>query len=90
MKSAKPGDSTSGVELQNVSPFGIWILVEEREHHLSFDEFPWFRDATVAELSDIVCPRPDHLRWPRLDVDLTLDSIEHPEDYPLVSRGRQG
>ena len=86
MKSAKPGDSTSSVELQNVSPHGMWILVDEREHHLPFEQFPWFREATVAQLSAILSPRPGHLRWPRLDVDLTLDSIVHPEAYPLVSR----
>jgi hypothetical protein len=26
-----------------------------------------------------------HLRWPDLDVDLALESIEHPERYPLGS-----
>jgi len=28
-----------------------------------------------------------HLYWPELDVDLDLDRIEHPENYPLVARG---
>ncbi len=41
----------------------------------------------MAQLSDIRCPRAGHLRWPALDVDLTLDSIVNPEAYPLVSRG---
>ncbi len=26
-----------------------------------------------------------HLYWENLDLDLSLDSIEHPERYPLVS-----
>ena len=30
-------------------------------------------------------PRPEHLSWPELDVDLTLESIDRPEDFPLVS-----
>ena len=64
---------------------GIWILVDDREHYLPFEQFPWFREATVSQLSDIVCPRPGHLRWPQLDVDLTLDSIVDPKAYPLVS-----
>ena len=90
MKSAKPGGSTSGAELQNVSPQGIWILVDDREHYLPFDRFPWFRNATVSQLADIERPRPEHLRWPGLDVDLTLASIEDPERYPLVSGGAAG
>jgi hypothetical protein len=26
------------------------------------------------------------LYWPDLDIDLAVDSIEHPEQYPLVSQ----
>jgi hypothetical protein len=31
-------------------------------------------------------PAPHHLYWPDLDVDLAVESIEHPERFPLVSR----
>jgi len=30
----------------------------------------------------------DHLHWPGLDVDLHLESIEHPERFPLLARER--
>ena len=86
MKSAQPGASTSGVELANVSQHGLWLFIDGREHFLPFDSFPWFRDATIAELGRIERLGPDHLHWPDLDVDLTVDSIEHPERFPLVSR----
>jgi hypothetical protein len=87
MRSAEPGTSTSAVELANVSPHGFWLLIDAREHYLPFDAFPWFRDATIGQLSRIERPTRDHLYWPDLDVDLTLDSIERPDAYPLVSRG---
>lgn len=77
--------TTSTVELSNVSPHGLWLLVDERELYLPFDEFPWFRDATIGQLARIERPAAGHLRWPDLDVDLSLGSIEHPERYPLVS-----
>jgi hypothetical protein len=32
-------------------------------------------------------PSTDHLYWPDLDVDLSVRSIEHPEEFPLVSSG---
>jgi Protein of unknown function (DUF2442) len=86
MRSAEPGTNTSAVELANVSPHGLWLLIDAREHYLAFDAFPWFRDATIGQLSRIERPAPDHLYWPELDVDLALDSIERPEAYPLVSR----
>ena len=87
MKSAGPGPSTSGVELANVSQHGFWLDVDGTEHYLAFDHFPWFRDATINQIASIERPRPTHLRWPELDVDLTVDMIDHPEAYPLVSRG---
>lgn len=82
MKSAPHGQDTSGVELSNVSPHGLWLLIDGTERYLPFEDFPWFRDASISQLSRIERPRSDHLRWPDLDVDLSLDSIERPEAYP--------
>ncbi len=53
---------------------------------LPFDAFPWFRDTTMGQLAGIERLAPDHLHWPDLDVDLTVDSIKRPEEYPLVGR----
>jgi hypothetical protein len=78
--------NTSTVELSNVSAHGIWLLIDDRELFLPYAEFPWFRDATIAQLSSIERPTSGALRWPDLDVDLAIDSIEHPDRYPLVSR----
>jgi len=85
MKSERPGKRTSAVELSNVSAHGLWLLVDERELHLPFEAFPWFREASIAQLARIERPAEDHLRWPDLDVDLSIASIERPESYPLVS-----
>ena len=88
MPSARHGQSISAVEVTNVSPHGFWLLVEEREHFVPFKDFPWFRDASIAELMKVELPSPHHLYWPRLDVDLAVESLDHPERYPLVSRAR--
>ena len=88
MRSAKLGKSTSAVELANVSIHGMWILLEDRELYLPFEQFPWFRNGSIGQLANIERPQPDHLYWPDLDVDLTVESIQHPEKYPLVSRVR--
>jgi hypothetical protein len=86
MKSVQRGQSISAVEVANVSPSGFWLLVEERERFVPFKDFPWFRDATIAELTNVLLPSPHHLYWPALDVDLAVESLDHPERYPLVSR----
>ena len=77
---------TSDVEVTNVSSHGFWILTAGRELFLAFDDFPWFRYASIAEVTDVQELRPGHFRWPQLDVDLDIKSIEKPERYPLVAR----
>ena len=90
MKSAKPGKRISAVEVTNVSKHGFWLLLNGREMFLPFEDFPWFRDASIGELCDVELPSTHHLYWPALDVDLAVDSIERPESFPLVSKVRPG
>ncbi len=86
MKSAPPGKRTSEAEVTNISKRGFWLLLDGRELFLPFEVFPWFRDVSVAKLVNVELPHPGHLYWPDLDVDLAVESIEHPERFPLVSR----
>src|ERR1700681_3833105 len=86
MKSATPGPSTSPAEVTNVSPHGFWLFIGERELFVPFNQFPWFGEAPVREITNFYLPSPHHLYWPDLDVDLAVESIEHPEKYPLVSQ----
>jgi hypothetical protein len=86
MRSAPPGPSTSPVEVTNVSPHGFWLFVGDRELFVPFKNFPWFREATVREIANVELPSPHHLYWPDLDIDLAVESIEHPEKYPLISQ----
>ena len=86
MKSAKLGKLTSPVEVTNVSVHGFWLLLQNREYFLSFETFPWFKDAPIGQLVNVELPSAHHLYWPDLDVDLAVESIEHPERFPLVSK----
>lgn len=81
-----PGSATSTVEVANTSKHGFWILVDDQEHFLPFAEFPWFQRATIEAILDVERPSPRHLHWPGLDIDLSLDSIKHPERYPLTAK----
>jgi hypothetical protein len=72
----------------NISRHGFWLLVSGTEHFLPFEQFPWFKDASVASILNVRVTKRNHLYWPDLDVDLTIDSIEAPERYPLVAKTR--
>src|SRR2546428_13745444 len=88
MRSAPPGPSTSPAEVTNVSPHGFWVFVGDRELFVPFKDFPWFREATIREITNVQLPSPHHLYWPDLDIDLAVESVEHPEKYPLVSQAQ--
>lgn len=84
MKSKKRGKNISRVEIQNISPSGIWIFVNEKEYFLDYHHFPWFEDAQISEVFDVELLHENHLHWPKLDVDLELESLKNTEEYPLV------
>lgn len=86
MKSKRPGGSTSGCSVTNVTPFGVWVLLRNSEYFLSHTRFPFFQDASVADVLNVEAPSAQHLRWPQLDIDIHVDSIESPEKYPLVAK----
>jgi hypothetical protein len=86
MKSEAAGEHTFHVEVLNISQFGFWLLIDRQEHFLPYDAFPWFRNARIAEILDVKRSSHDHFFWPALDIDLELDCIVNPQQYPLVYR----
>mgnify|MGYP003497470133 CR=1 FL=1 len=86
MNVAEVGKLTSGVEVANVSPHGFWLLLGSEELFVPFSAFPWFRDATIAQITNVELPSGRHLYWPDLDIDLAVESVRDPESFPLVSR----
>ena len=81
-----PGTITSVPEVTHVSRHGLWLLLGNEELLLPFTKFPWFRQATIEQIEDVEWPTPDHLYWPKLDVDLSVESIRNPESFPLVAK----
>ena len=86
MSSAAHGTSASAVEVTNISQHGFWLLLKEEELFLPFAEFPWFREVTVGKILHVELASPNHLYWPDLDVDLSVESIRHPAQFPLISQ----
>ena len=80
------GTATSQAEVTHVSKHGFWLLLNNEELLVPFAEFPWFREATIGQLSAVEWPGENHLYWPQLDVDLSVESIRNPQAFPLVSK----
>jgi hypothetical protein len=81
-----PGSDTLAVEVTHISSKALWILLGNEELALPFSEFPWFKAATVEQIVTVEHPTANHLYWPLLDVDLSVESIRNPAAFPLVSR----
>ena len=62
------------------------MLIDNEELALPYPELPWFKAATIQQIFNVLRPRADHLYWPDLNVDLFVESIRHPENFPLRAK----
>jgi hypothetical protein len=84
MKSEVVGKDTLDVEITNIDMQGIWLLMNDKEFFLSFERFPWFRDATVSEIHNVEVINGDQLRWSDIDKNLSVASIGDGELIPSI------
>jgi hypothetical protein len=80
-----PG-TTLAAEVTNVSGHCVWMLIDDVELALPYSDFPWFKAATIQQITNVLRPTADHLYWPDLDVDLSVESIRDPEGFPLKAK----
>ncbi len=56
-------------EVSHISQHGIWLSLGDRQLFLSYQDFPWFRNAPVSAVLNVQLPQRYHLHWPDLDID---------------------
>ena len=87
MKSSQALGKNVSAEITHISSSGIWLLAGDKELFMAYEGFfPWFKDAPVRKIFNVEEPHPEHFYWPDLDVDLTVETIEHPERFPLKAK----
>ena len=47
-------------------------------------QVPVITDAPIRSVLNVQMSSPEAIEWPDLDVDLEVESLQHPERYPLV------
>ena len=60
---------------------GVNIVVSGKAYFLRYTDFPWFEYCNAFELRNMTADRWG-VYWNDLDIDLSMESIEHPEQYP--------
>ena len=58
-------------------------LPQLRRFLLPYTEYPWFRRTRIEDVLAVELSHEDHLRWPALDVDLSIGMLEEPAACPL-------
>lgn len=77
------GKNITKVEVTHISGNGVWLLTDEKEMFMSYDNFPFFKNAPVGKILNVTEQHPGHFYWPDLDIDLSEEIIDHPERFPL-------
>ncbi len=65
---------------------GMLLSVMGQDYFVSYNRVPWLRDARVSSALNVRMTGPDAIGWPDLDVELEIESLRHPERYPLVMK----
>lgn len=60
--------------------------MQGQEHFLPFADYPWFKNACVGDILAVKLLHGRHLFWPKLDVDLELESLKNPDRWPLIAK----
>lgn len=68
----------SHAEVTSIGRHGLWLQVGEEELYLPFCEFPRFEHATIAQICQVQCVSAQHLAWPAIGLDLSLDTLRNP------------
>lgn len=68
----------------NISPFGIWLIAPDgNEYFVSYKDYPVFENSDIKDIADVQTDLAGNLHWPALDADIELESLQHPEKFPL-------
>jgi len=82
----KEGGRNTFLKVVSITPTHIVLHINAEEFLVPFTRVPWFHNAKVEDVFDVRMNGDDEIRWDKLDIDLAVDSLKHPEKYPLVMK----
>ena len=65
---------------------GIMISVCGNDYFLSYNRIPWMLSASIGDVLNVRMSGRNAIEWPALNVDLEIESLQHPERYPLIMK----
>ncbi len=74
------------VSVLMINDKGIMLSVKGNDYFISYNRIPWMKQACISDALDVKMSGRNAIEWPKLDVDLEIDSLKHPERYPLIMK----
>ncbi|ADV44187.1 DUF2442 domain-containing protein [Bacteroides helcogenes] len=65
---------------------GIMLSVQGNDFFISYNRMPWLRDARISDVLNVRMSGRSAIEWETLGVDLEIESLKHPERYPLIMK----
>ena len=81
---SRNNSKSTSVSVLMINAQGIMLSVLGNDYFISYNRIPWIQDAPIRSVLNVQMSGPTAIEWPDLDVDLEIDSLRHPERYPLV------
>ena len=83
---SKNNIKNTSVSVLMINAQGIMLSVLGNDYFISYNRIPWMQDAPVRSVLNVQMSGTRAIEWPDLDVDLEIESLQHPERYPLVMK----
>ncbi len=76
--------SNTSVSVSMINAQGIMLSVLNHDYFISYNRIPWMKDAPIRSVLNVQMCGTEAIEWPELEVDLEIESLQHPEKYPLI------
>lgn len=82
----KSSSQSTQVCVLMINDKGIMLSVKGNDYFVSYNRIPWMRHACISDALDVQMCGRNAIEWPKLNVGLEIDSLKHPERYPLIMK----
>lgn len=77
---------STSVSVLMINSQGIMLSVLGNDYFISYNRMPWLKDARISDVLNVQMVGRSAIGWTALDVDLEIESLKHPERYPLIMK----
>lgn len=76
----------TSVSVLMINDKGLMLSVLGNDYFVSYNRLPWMRNARISEVLNVQLSGKSAIEWPELDIDLEIESLQHPERFPLIMK----